>query len=111
MKALTEMQNFKAYINKYGLDKVEDDYGDVVYATSSHVIFPNFFCASIIAKKNDDGEITHYSVAMCDWNGYFDWDIMNEYGATDGTFKCYTEDDVIEACEIIRHYQWCHNAQ
>lgn len=105
MKALTEMQNFKAYANKYGLDKVEDDYGNVVYATSSHIIFPNFCCSSILAKKNDDGEITHYSVAMCDWNGYFDWDIMNEYGATDGTFKCYTEDDVIEACEIIRNYQ------
>ena len=105
MKALTEMQNLSAYINKYGLDKVVDDYGKTVYTMSNHIVFPNFCCASIITK-HDEG---YYSVAMSDWNGYFDWNIMNEYGATNGCFICQDENDIIEACEIIRHYQWCNN--
>ena len=111
MQTIAAMKNLNAYINKYGLESVTNDYDEIVYGTSSHIIFPNFCCASIIAKKDDDGEIMCYSVALCDWNGYFDWTVMNEYGATDGTFRCYSEDDVIEACEIIRHYQWCNNAQ
>ena len=103
------MSNLDEYINKYGLGRVEDDYGNYVYTTSNHIVFPNFACASIITKKDDEGNIDCYSVAMCDWNGYFDWNIMNEYGANDGCFYCKDENDVIEACEIIRHYQWCNN--
>ena len=104
------MSNLNAYINKYGISHVENDYGEYVYTTSGHVMFPNFYCASIITKTDEDGNVS-YSVAMCDWNGYFDWCIMDEYGAKNGCFTCNDENDVIEACEIIRHYQACNNVE
>lgn len=39
---------------------------------------------------------------MCDYDGYFNWDILNAYGADDGCFYCNTDDEIINACEIIR---------
>lgn len=104
------MSNLDEYIRKYGLEKAENDYGEMVYTTPSIIVFPNFTCASIIKRWDDDyRHIIGYSVAMRDWNGYFDWTAMNEYGAKDGCFCCDDENDVIEACEIIRHYQGCNN--
>lgn len=102
------MNNLHAYINKYGMNKALDDFGNYVYTTSNHIVFPNFYCASIIKKWEEGGNIV-YSVAMCDWNGYFDWNLLNEYGATDGRFICQDENDIIKACEIIRNYKGCNN--
>ena len=48
------MSNLDAYIKKYGIDHVENDYEEIVYTTSSLVVFPNFTCASIIKKWDDD---------------------------------------------------------
>lgn len=39
---------------------------------------------------------------MCDYNGYFDWDILNKYGAIDGCIYCDTELELLIACETIR---------
>lgn len=39
---------------------------------------------------------------MCDYNGYFDWSILNGYGADNGELFCNTELEIIIACETIR---------
>ncbi len=44
----------------------------------------------------------NYSVAMCDYNGYFDWDILNQFGAIDGCIYCDDELEILVACETIR---------
>lgn len=42
-----------------------------------------------------------YSVVMCDYNGYFDWKILNKFGAIDGCIYCDTEFELLVACEMI----------
>lgn len=44
----------------------------------------------------------NYSVAMCDYNGYFDWDILNQFGAIDGCIYCDDELEILVDCETIR---------
>ena len=50
-------------------------------------------------------ENKNYSVAMCDYNGYFDWDILNQFGAIDGCIYCDDELEILIACETIRRLQ------
>jgi len=60
--------------------------------------FPNGWVASVIHE--DEG----YSVATCDYNGYFNWNILNDFGANDdGKFNCKTEDEVCKALAIIEN--------
>lgn len=39
---------------------------------------------------------------MCDYNGYFDWDLLNQHGAIEGCIYCDTELEILIACETIR---------
>ena len=39
---------------------------------------------------------------MCDYNGFFNWSILNQYGAIDGCLYCDDELEIIMACETIR---------
>ena len=108
------MELLKKYSEKYGIKEVINDYGEHRHTRERSIVFPNGWVASIV--ENDGVDVYHpdgkhtkeykskkkYSVAMCDYNGYFDWSILNQYGAIDGRIYCDDELEIIVACEIIR---------
>jgi len=57
--------------------------------------FPNGWAASVIHEPEG------YSVATCDYNGYFNWNILKPFGAEEGKFQCETEEEVCKALAII----------
>lgn len=92
------MESLREYAEKYGVKEIENDYGEHRCTREGRIIFPNGKIASIV----EDEKTGKYSVAVCDYNGFFDWEILNEFGATNGRICCDTEQEVIDACEIIR---------
>lgn len=108
------MEMLKEYSEKYGLKEVVNDYGEHRQTRERSIVFPNGWVASIVENNGVDtykpnGEHIkefksdkNYSVAMCDYNGYFDLDILNKYGAIDGCIYCDTELELLVACETIR---------
>ena len=112
-----QMELLKEYSEKYGLEEVVNDYGEHRKIRERSIVFPNGWVASIVENNGVDvykPNVEHikefksnkkYSVAMCDYNGYFDWDILNKYGAIDGCIYCDTELELLVACETIRRLQ------
>ena len=108
------MKLLKEYAEKYGVNEVINDMGEHRKTRERSIVFPNGWVASIVCYNGTDvfsSNGTHikefksnkkYSVAMCDYNGYFDWEILNQYGADEGCIYCNTELDIIIACETIR---------
>lgn len=107
------MQKLKKYADEFGVHEVTNDYGECNMTSETNIIFPNGWVASIVRNNgvsvHSHGEChtvfksnKKYSVAMCDYNGYFDWSILNQFGAIDGCLYCDKEDETIAACEIIR---------
>lgn len=103
------------YARKFGVQDVENDYGEKRTIREHSIPFENGWVASIVENNgtdvyHTDGKHTKefkskkkYSVAACDYNGYFDWSILNQYGAIDGCIYCDDEIDIIVACEHIRN--------
>lgn len=91
------------YVNTYGITKIQNEYGETQRSCNRSIIFPNGWIASIIKNIDHPEKNAEYSVAMCDYAGYFDWSILNYYGADDGCFYCNTEEEVQAACDIIRN--------
>lgn len=89
------------YAEKYGVKEVINDIGEHRRTRKNSVVFPNGWVASIVWNTQHPGK-GRYSVAMCDYNGYFDWSILNEYWAEQGRFFCNTDLEIIIACETIR---------
>lgn len=108
------MELLKKYSEKYGVKEVINDYGEHRRTRERNIVFPNGWVASIVENNgvevyHPDGDHTKefksnkkYSVAMCDYNGYFDFSILNQYGAIDGCLFCDDELEIIIACETIR---------
>lgn len=108
------MSLLKDYSEKFGVKEVINDYGERRHTRERSIVFPNGWVASIVI--NDGVDVYHpddkhtkeykskkkYSVAMCDYNGYFDWTILDQYGAIDGCLYCDDELEIIIACETIR---------
>lgn len=108
------MELLKEYSKKYGIKEIINDYGESRKTNETSIIFKNGWVASIV--KNNEVDIWHidgtnkktfrsnkkYSVAICDYNGFFNWEILNNYGAIEGCIYCDTELDLLVACEIIR---------
>ena len=108
------MNLLKDYSEKFGVKEVINDYGEHRHTRERSIVFPNGWVASIV--ENDGVDVYHpdgrhtkeyksnkkYSVAMCDYNGYFDWAILDQYGAIDGCLYCDDELEIIVACENIR---------
>lgn len=95
-----EMTMLKEYSDKFGLSEVTNDMGECRKTRPNNsIVFRNGWVASIIPTHDTRFE---YSVAMCDYNGYFNWSILNNYGAHNGHFTCESELDIIIACETIR---------
>lgn len=95
------MELLQEYAEKYGIKEVKNDYGETRCTRENSIVFPNGWVASIV-KNVKCPERGKYSVAMCDYNGFFDWSILDAYGAEHGRFFCNTEDEVLTACEVIR---------
>lgn len=91
------------YANMHGLKEVTNDYGEIRRTNGKSIIFENGWVASIVKNIRHTELNANYSVATCDYNGYFNWDVLNEHGAIDGCFYCNTDDEIINACEIIRN--------
>ena len=97
---MEQMEKLKAYSEKYGVKEATTSYGTRVTREGS-IIFPNGWVASIVKNSRDEEQ---YSVAVCNYDGYFDWDILKQYGAEElGDIICSNEDEIIAACEIIRN--------
>lgn len=86
---------------KRAVFKVINDYGKVRETRENSIIFANGWVASIIKNTDRPEKNAKYSVAMCDYNGYFNWDILNQYGADEGCFYCNTEDEICNALAVI----------
>lgn len=88
------------YRRRYGIPEVTNSMGEIRKTDDSRIIFPNGWCASII---DSPGSSPRYSVAMCDYNGYFNFNALKKYGADDlGCINCETELELVIACEHIR---------
>lgn len=98
-----KMEVLKDYREKYGVKEVVNNIGETRKTRENSIIFLNGWVASIVELKDSDPRTDKkYSVAMCDYNGYFDWSILNQYGANQGCIFCDTELEIIIACETIR---------
>jgi hypothetical protein len=82
---------------KKGLTVV-NDMGEIRISSDHSIVFPNGWVASIV--KPMDGE-AKYSVAVCDYNGYFNWNILKPFGEDNGVILCDSEEEVCKALIII----------
>lgn len=92
------------YAEKYGVKEVINDMSEHRRTRKNSIVFPNGWVASIV-HNTEQPKKGKYSVAMCDYNGYFDWSILNQYGAEHGELFCNTDLEIIVACETIRRLQ------
>jgi len=102
MTDLKSMKELEAYRNEHGIDRIVNDYDEERTTNVHRIIFPNKWCASIVENVTYPEKDADYSVALVDWNGNFDWDVLDKYGADEGCFYCNTESEIIDACEVIR---------
>ena len=96
------MNLLKEYGEKFGVPEVINIYGEHRKTRERSIVFPNGWVASIVDNKVTRKKNAAYSVAMCDYSGFFDWSILNQYGADGGCFYCNTELEILIACETIR---------
>ena len=80
---------------------VINDYGKIRTTKENSIVFRNGWVASIVENTEHPEKNKKYSVAMCDYNGYFDWEILNQYGADNGCFYCDTEEEICKALTVI----------
>lgn len=101
------MELLKEYGEKYSIPEIINDYGERRKTTENRIIFPNGWAASIVPNLSHKEIDAKYSVAMCDYNGYFDWSRLDKFGAINGCFYCNTELEILMACEVIRRIETC----
>ena len=113
------MELLKEYVNKFGMGNVRNDMGEILHSSDRSIVFPNGYVASIVPNRGvnvyKDKTSTiefksnkKYSVAACDWDGYFNWKILNQFDdAIDGCIYCDNELEIIIACENIRRLPSC----
>jgi len=81
-----------------GIPEVINDLGEHRRTRPGSIVFSNGWVASIV---HPDEAPDLYSVAICDYNGYFDWSILGKFFATDnGAVICNTEEQV---CGVLEH--------
>lgn len=79
-----------------GLRNVENEYGEIRNTRKNSIVFPNGYIGSILEVPEG------YSVAVCDWQGYFEWDIFEDskwdkYGGV----CCETEKELCECLAFV----------
>lgn len=79
------------------------NYDEARKSNTISVVFNNGWVAVISENVAYPAKGSKYSIAIRDYyNGRFNFDILNEYGAKYGCLDCNTDDEVINAYEIIR---------
>lgn len=101
MSSLKNMKLLEEYSDKYGVKDIINSMGEHRRTRRGSIVFSNNWVASIV-ENTQYPEKGKYSVAMCDYNGYFDWELLDKYGADNGCFYCNTELEILIACETIR---------
>ena len=96
------MEILSEYSKKFGVEEVVNSMGEHRRTRENSIVFPNGWVAYVVLNRMHPEKKCKYSVAMCDYDGYFNWSILNEYGADEGCIYCDTELDIIIACETIR---------
>lgn len=86
---------------KRAVPEVVNDYGETRITRENSIVFPNGWVASIVENTQYPEKNAKYSVAMCDYNGCFDWSILNQYGADEGWFYCNTENEICKALSVV----------
>lgn len=90
------------YVAK-GLTSVRNDMGEIRTTNVDDgyisIIFPNGWVSSIVIDPQT--EKAKYSVAVCDYEGYFDWNVLRPFGTDKGTILCNSEEEVCKALDII----------
>lgn len=81
--------------------EVVNGYGEIRKTRENSIVFRNGWVASIVENREHPEKNAKCSVSMCDYNGCFDWEILNQYGADGGCFYCNTEDKICKALAII----------
>lgn len=81
------------FVNK-GITVI-NEMGEVRKTDNSSIVFPNGWVASIVKKEDK------YSVAVCDYEGYFNWNILKPFGEGSGTIICKDESEICRALTII----------
>lgn len=87
---------------KRALVSVVNDMGETRYTRENSIVFPNGWVASVVENTSKrDVSDKKYSLAVCDYNGYFNWQILNEYGAINGCLYCDNEEEICSALAIV----------
>ena len=74
---------------------VVNSMGETRKTSESSIVFSNGWVGSI--AKIDEG----YSVTVCDYDGYFNWNVLRPFGTDKGTILCNNEQEVCRALSII----------
>lgn len=99
------MEMLREYGEKFGLKEVINNMGERRRTREHSIVFPNGWVASIVNNNGHPEKNAKWSVAMCDYDGYFNWNIADEHGADNGCFYCNTELEILIACETIRRLE------
>ena len=95
------MKTIKDYAAE-GVSYVINSMGERITTRDGSIIFPNGWVASIVRPESD---LSKYSVAICDYDGYFNWNILRNVYGGDGTVICNTEEEVCDVLAYIQHLQ------
>lgn len=94
------MKTIKDYVAE-GIPEVINDMNEIRRTRKGSIIFPNGRVASIVHPFDNPEK---YSVATCDYNGYFDWEILRKYFDTkNGAVICDNEEEVCTVLECIKN--------
>jgi len=89
------MKNWNNFVEE-GLQGVVNDYGEIRNTRKNSIVFPNGYVCSILEVPEG------YSVAVCDWEGYFDWDIFDDAELDNhGGVGCETEKELCECLTFV----------
>lgn len=93
----------KEYTHKYGIT-VTNSMGEVRTPSENNIPLENGRVISIVdtIKWKELNIHGRFSVGVSDYDGYFDWNMLSQFGSINGCIYCNTEDEIIQACEKIR---------
>lgn len=76
-----------------------DSFGKLRETKNNSIVFKNDRVASIIRHSE-----TEYSVATCNYDGYFDWEVLKSLkGCKGGVVFCKNEEEVCKVLEFIKN--------
>lgn len=99
---MIQFDSVKEYIKTYGVEKVETSHGEIRYTRYSSIVFPNGWVASI-CNNHFNPKKGKYSIAICDYDGYFDSKVLIMHGYKDGVIYCNSDKAIIRALDWIRN--------